>query len=226
MEVFYGAPAKQSGCLCSGAGRCHCVGTLFQSDPALVRARKRRSRGPVHPCNGAYPSGLAPPDHGTDRLERSSRWGSIGAGRCHHAGLFPVGRVHAQRQPPAGGRLLLLHAPALDGGELPLSQSVAQPQAMDWMPAAGIRLAYDLAFRIRPTGSCHSRRNWGGPFAVIEIILLRACWARVKTCSDHRQMLQSLSQQQDGKDPWQHSKDAHHHPLRPTGQQVAGPSGL
>ena len=41
------------------------------------------------------------------------------------------------------------------------------PKLMDRMSAARLRLAYDLAFRIRPTGSCHSIRDWGGPVAVI-----------------------------------------------------------
>ena len=90
-----GAFTEQPGRVRSGAGRCHRVGALLQSGPAVVRAGKRRSRGVVPAGNGACPSGLAPPDDGADRLEPSSRWGGNGAGRRHHAGLFPVGRGHA-----------------------------------------------------------------------------------------------------------------------------------
>jgi len=58
--------------------------------------------------------------------------------------------------------VLLLHAPAFDGGELHVPQGVAQSQALDRMLAARVRLAHDVAIGIRPTRSRHGTREKKG----------------------------------------------------------------
>jgi len=147
------------------------------------------------------------PEKALDRLDEQTglihetlcvrSWESIGAGRCHHAGLFPVGRVHAQRQ------LLLVVAcsyftPLLSTVvSLPLPQSVASPSygsdACCWYPVrSSLGVPYQTG--LFPVGNRQISANSFNP-------------------SRNSRIANNASSA---------ARNAHHHPVRPTGQQVRG----